>query len=141
MVQQNTTTIAERLDAELASANEGIERMDGEIAALTRDNDDEGGAARNHMGDEGSNDYELQRLMSVQEELRARIALIETARQRLDDGTYGICQRCGNPIPEARLDAIPFALFDVECQEIVDDQANPALGFTNEARTGDGVNG
>ena len=44
-----------------------------------------------------------------------RSAVVD-ALQRIDDGTYGECQRCGNPIPKVRLDAIPFARLCVTCE-------------------------
>lgn len=143
MAQQqgiDTAQVTERLEREMASTRDDLDRMQQEVIALTRDNDDEGGSARNHMGDEGSNDYERQRIISLQEEMRVRLSLIEQARQAVDDGTYGTCRRCGNPIPPERLEVMPFALYDVECQQFVDEQANSNAGFSSEQRTGDGVN-
>jgi DnaK suppressor protein len=42
---------------------------------------------------------------------------IDEALERLDEGTYGICEECGEEIGEKRLKAIPFALCCLECQE------------------------
>lgn len=41
--------------------------------------------------------------------------LVEDALQRIEDGTYGICEDCGKPIPIARLDALPYVTLCVEC--------------------------
>lgn len=41
---------------------------------------------------------------------------IDDALLRIDDGTYGQCQRCGKPIDEKRLKAMPTAKYDAECQ-------------------------
>lgn len=38
------------------------------------------------------------------------------ALQRIDEGTYGRCQQCGDPIPKARLDVIPFTPYCVNCE-------------------------
>lgn len=38
------------------------------------------------------------------------------ALKRLDEGTYGLCVNCGQPIPEKRLEAIPWASRDVKCE-------------------------
>ncbi len=38
----------------------------------------------------------------------AEIPLIRAALRRIADGTYGICANCGEPIPEGRLDALPW---------------------------------
>ena len=45
------------------------------------------------------------------------LAAIEEALRRLQDGTYGHCLSCGQPIPEKRLEAIPWAVRDRACQE------------------------
>jgi len=42
---------------------------------------------------------------------------VEIALQRLDTGTYGICEECGNEISEKRLRALPFALNCLDCQQ------------------------
>ena len=42
---------------------------------------------------------------------------IEHALERIESGQYGICEGCGGPIPEARLDAKPSVSLCVECQE------------------------
>jgi DnaK suppressor protein len=46
-----------------------------------------------------------------------RLAQVQAALQRLDEGKYGICARCGNEINPERLKAIPYAALCVNCQE------------------------
>jgi RNA polymerase-binding protein DksA len=43
---------------------------------------------------------------------------IDTALERIDDGTYGTCARCGKEIPVERLDAVPYAVLCVECKRL-----------------------
>ena len=40
---------------------------------------------------------------------------IEDALKKFDEGTYGVCENCGNPIPEARLEAKPAARLCIDC--------------------------
>lgn len=40
---------------------------------------------------------------------------IEDALKKFDDGTYGVCENCGNPIPEVRLEAKPAARLCIDC--------------------------
>ena len=47
--------------------------------------------------------------------LEASLVELLDARVRLDDGAYGVCERCGEPIPEARLEIRPEARFCVTC--------------------------
>lgn len=46
---------------------------------------------------------------------RERLAEVTSALQRLDAGTFGVCESCGRDIPEARLEARPWARLCVEC--------------------------
>ena len=48
---------------------------------------------------------------------------IDAALQRIEEGSYGICEMSGRPIPVARLRAIPFARFTVECQTRIEEQS------------------
>ncbi len=60
----------------------------------------------------------------VSDELRRRVTAerlrIERALQRIEDGSYGICQACEGPIPEARLLARPDAALCVDCAEVAE---------------------
>ncbi len=47
-------------------------------------------------------------------ELRDQLDDVERARARLDDGTYGVCEVCSQPISAERMDAIPTARFCIE---------------------------
>jgi RNA polymerase-binding transcription factor len=47
---------------------------------------------------------------------------VQSALKRLDDGSFGVCLRCEEDIPEKRLRAVPWAAYCVPCQEIIDRQ-------------------
>ena len=47
---------------------------------------------------------------------RTLLAEVQQALARIDNGTYGICSNCGQPIPEKRLEAIPWATLCVVCE-------------------------
>lgn len=55
-------------------------------------------------------------LQELGESQQREVALIDDALARIEAGTYGICVDCGNPISEARLSAVPFAIRDASCQ-------------------------
>ena len=48
------------------------------------------------------------------------VADIDQALLRIDEGTYGVCARCGKPIDERRLEAMPTARYDAACQAEVE---------------------
>jgi len=51
---------------------------------------------------------------------------IENAIDRLAEGNYGACQKCGDPIPEKRLEALPFAIYCVPCQKKKEEKGKEA---------------
>jgi DnaK suppressor protein len=78
--------------------------------------------------DDGVKDVADMSLLDVNQELEYRlseresqmVADIDQALMRLDEGSYGVCARCGKDIPEARLDALPTARYDAPCQAAIE---------------------
>jgi RNA polymerase-binding protein DksA len=58
--------------------------------------------------DAGTATFERERDLSIENNVRDLMAKIDGALKRLDDGTFGICVRCGKPIEKARLKALPY---------------------------------
>jgi RNA polymerase-binding transcription factor DksA len=67
-----------------------------------------------HMADAGTDSYEIENTLGLVESERRLIADIDDALERIEIGTYGICEGSGKPIPKARLRAIPWARYCVE---------------------------
>ena len=72
---------------------------------------------RDHMADQGSATFSRELDMTLEGQARDSLAQIERALARMDDGTYGVCARCGNVIPSERLEAMPEAELCVSCKE------------------------
>jgi RNA polymerase-binding transcription factor len=60
---------------------------------------------------------ETQQEQSILVNEQALLTEVLHALKRIDDGTYGKCENCGKPIPEKRLEAIPWAARDIKCEE------------------------
>lgn len=81
-------------------------------------------AAALELSDDGVKDSMDLSVMDVNKELALRlgdresqmIADIDQALLRIKEGSYGICARCNKPIDERRLEALPTARYDAECQ-------------------------
>lgn len=92
------------------------------MSGMTRDtirNAPEGSEASGsgqHQGDAGSDAYDRDFALSVLAKEQDALYEIEQALRRIQAGTYGICEISFNKIPQARLEAIPFARLTVECQ-------------------------
>lgn len=72
-------------------------------------------AARDSV-DEASDAIDLKMLQSMNEKDVNRLNLINAALTRIELGKYGLCMKCGKPIPEPRLEYIPYAVLCVECK-------------------------
>ncbi|HYN70404.1 MAG TPA: TraR/DksA C4-type zinc finger protein [Candidatus Eisenbacteria bacterium] len=59
--------------------------------------------------------FEQQRDLALREHSRAELARVDAALRALDNGTYGACVSCGNPIAPERLEAIPWAPTCIDC--------------------------
>lgn len=56
------------------------------------------------------------------------VADVDQALLRIEEGSYGICARCGHAIDERRLEALPTARYDAECQAIVEETNGEGAG-------------
>uniref|UniRef100_UPI003B63355C TraR/DksA family transcriptional regulator n=1 Tax=Streptomyces sp. NRRL S-118 TaxID=1463881 RepID=UPI003B63355C len=93
-----------RLQAELAASEEAL-------SGLMRDSGD---GAGHDEADTGTKNITREHEMALAANARATLEQIEHALQRLDAGTYGLCEVCGKPIGKARMQAFPRATLCVE---------------------------
>src|SRR6202162_3889079 len=75
-----------------------------------------------HQADAGSDAYDRDFALSLLSQEQDALYEIDQALKRIEVGTYGICEMSGKSIPHARLEAIPFARFTVECQSQLEKQ-------------------
>jgi DnaK suppressor protein len=73
-----------------------------------------------HMADAGTDNYEMENTLGLMDSERKLIAEIDEALQRTEDGTYGICEGIGKPIPKERLEAIPWTRYCVEYASLLE---------------------
>lgn len=66
--------------------------------------------------DVASDDIDRKMLETVGTKDLNRLKLIDSAIARIEQGRYGLCMKCGKNIPQARLEAIPYALMCIECK-------------------------
>jgi DnaK suppressor protein len=76
-----------------------------------------------HQADAGSDAYDRDFALSLLSQEQDALYEIDQALKRIELGTYGTCEMSGKPIPRARLEAIPFARFTVECQSQIEKQS------------------
>jgi DnaK suppressor protein len=96
-----------RIEQELASLR--ADRGDGELSDVDQ-----------HTADSGTELFEVERDRSMIERLQGDLAAIERAERRLEEGTYGLSVESGEPIPDGRLEAVPWAERTAQEQSRVD---------------------
>ena len=67
-------------------------------------------------GDVAAYSYSKEVLMGLGENERTKLRLVEEALAKIDEGTYGVCERCEEAIPVKRLELLPFTRYCVQCQ-------------------------
>ena len=73
--------------------------------------------------DKSQQDVNQEMALQLGERASRMIADIDQALQRIDEGTYGRCERCGKEIDERRLEAVPTARYDAVCQKAMEQEA------------------
>jgi DnaK suppressor protein len=86
------------------------DRLQAELAELTRPTGEVGAISFGKRVGEGTS-MAVDRLtaVSAQEQLLSMLEDVRRARRRVADGTFGVCEVCGEPIPEERLEVRPWA--------------------------------
>jgi DnaK suppressor protein len=97
----------------LARERERIERSLADLGPAT---DEELSHVDQHLADAGSELFETEREAGLATQLREELAAIERAEQRLAEGKFGVSVESGEPIPDDRLERMPWAERTVEEQ-------------------------
>ena len=66
--------------------------------------------------EEATESFELERRLALEKRIRELLVEVEHALQKFEDGTYGLCDDCGQPIDPARLEALPQASLCMSCK-------------------------
>ncbi len=100
--------------AELASTEAELARLRSVTAvdeALT-----EHAGLGNHMADDATDLFEQEKNLSLLHHTEHRLESVQQALRRIEQGAYGLCERCGDPIDRARLESLPSAALCLRCK-------------------------
>ena len=70
----------------------------------------------NHIADDGTDAFEQAVGVALQRKVETTLEEVGRALAKLDDGTYGLCEACGARVDRARLEALPYAKYCLNCQ-------------------------
>ena len=117
----DTITARRLLDEELARLRTSLQTVSGAIGDEETGASDELSSADQHPAEVGTEVNDLSRDVGLRTDLRRRIEENAAARDRLDAGRYGMCERCGRPIAADRLRDMPSTRCCVEDEALVDE--------------------
>ena len=111
LTEQRALLLAERdtYERQAQALREEAEQMAAEMEPGDVQFDEE-------SGEGGTMSVERERDLTLSAQARAAIEEIDRALTKIDSGRYGVCEQCGNPIPKARLKALPYAALCVGCK-------------------------
>lgn len=105
LLEQREQLVEQLRDIEEAAFNAPQSEISGEVGY---DED---------YADSGSATFEREKDLSIANNVQDLLDKIEKALEKIDEGTYGICESCGEPIDAARLRALPNALLCIRCKK------------------------
>jgi len=80
------------------------------------------------LGDQANTAYTREFFFELGNGDRRLLREVVAALAKIDDGSFGACERCGEPIADKRLDALPFARYCITCQRVIEEEERMATG-------------
>ncbi|AGS68998.1 DNA-binding protein [Streptomyces collinus Tu 365] len=111
---EEVTEARAELQSEVERLRNEISTSEASLVGLMRDSGD---GAGDDQADTGTKNITREHEMALAANAREMLTQNEHALERLDAGTYGLCENCGNPIGKARMQAFPRATLCVECKQ------------------------
>jgi RNA polymerase-binding protein DksA len=112
----NTERFREMLMDERTRLANAIDYLHEENPGTFEDEEEE--TFDNHLADSATVTFTREMDYSLEENAGHVLAAIDEALKKIDDGTFGLCTRCGDPIAEERLEAMPYATKCIDCKRL-----------------------
>lgn len=112
--EQELAAVRKELEAEAAGLRVDISTAEAEIAERLGD---AVGDAGDDSADAGAKTFQREHELALTQQARELLAQTERALSRISDGSYGVCESCGQAIGKARLQAFPRATLCVACKQ------------------------
>jgi RNA polymerase-binding protein DksA len=110
----DTDRFRERLLEERSRVVDAIDNIHAENPGSIGEETEELTFQDNHLGDVATATFDREMASTLEENSSHVLAEIDDALARIENGTYGLCGRCGKPIGEERLEALPWATLCIE---------------------------
>ena len=108
----------DRFQGSLYSLGEDLRKQLSDLGANPDEDSLEGGDFDFGFADSAQSTAERGKVLALVDRLRDQLREVERALVKIDKGTYGICDRCGEAINLERLDALPYSTLCVKCKQL-----------------------
>jgi DnaK suppressor protein len=108
LTKKEIEELRERLEQERAELDEQLTTIEDSSFAATQSDLSGDVGLDDESADAGTATFEREKDLSIEQNVRDLLQKIDRALQKIDAGTYGICERCGKPIEKARIKALPY---------------------------------
>ena len=105
------------LEKQLTESRENITDLKASLEDMQETHDDTYSSLDHHQGNIGSEEMEEETSYQLIEREQQKVKEIKDALTRIEEGTYGICQKTREKIRKERLEAIPYARYSVDAQK------------------------
>ena len=112
----DTESLRQRLLDERQRVLDAIDNIHAENPGSIGEETEELGFQDNHLGDVATATFDREMASTLEENSTHVLTEIDGALGRIENGTYGVCQRCGNSIGDERLEALPWATLCIDCK-------------------------
>jgi RNA polymerase-binding protein DksA len=116
MSSVDTEGFRTRLLEERKRVVDAIENIHAENPGSLSEETEELSFQDNHLGDVATATFDREMASTLEENSNHVLGAIDASLKRIEAGTFGICERCHNPIPEERLEALPWATLCIDCK-------------------------
>jgi len=121
-VANNLNLLRARLENEKGRLAEELEQLRASVRPAEERRE---GSPFGKREEEATESLELERRLALEKQMREQLADVDHALQKFEEGKYGFCEACGQPMDPARLDALPQAKLCLSCKA---SQAKDAKG-------------
>jgi DnaK suppressor protein len=109
----NLNLLRSRLESEQKRLTDELEQLKSSVRPAEERRE---GSPFGKREEEATESFELERRLTLEKRIIDQLAGVEHALQKFEDGTYGLCDNCGQPIAPARLEALPQASLCLNCK-------------------------
>ena len=106
----------DQLEQEKQRLQEELEQIQGSATSAEERRE---GSPFGKREEEATETLELEKRLSMENRVRQELATIDHTLEKMDKGTYGVCDNCGKPISPERLEALPQASLCIECKALL----------------------